>query len=68
MVIRRYFQEVLVSPRLPVDCNEIQLHADGNWSANAPAKSAPLQQQQTANDSVTLIADDLGTAQLDIML
>jgi hypothetical protein len=29
----RYFQEVLLSDKLPADGNEIQLHRDGSWSS-----------------------------------
>ncbi|CAB3379828.1 Hypothetical predicted protein [Cloeon dipterum] len=32
IVIDGYFQEVLLSPRLPLDCNEIQLTSDGSWT------------------------------------
>jgi len=28
-----YFQQVLLSGKLPVDGNEIQLHQDGSWSS-----------------------------------
>lgn len=55
----RYFQEVLTSTRLSSDCNEIQLHADGNWSAHVPPPRAP-QQHQPVTEPVTLISDDLG--------
>ncbi|KAM3956696.1 LOW QUALITY PROTEIN: E3 SUMO-protein ligase Su(var)2-10 [Aphomia sociella] len=57
LVVDGYFQEVLTSPRLAGDCNEVQLHADGNWSAHAPPPRAP--QHQPAAEPVTLIADDL---------
>ncbi|CAB3251182.1 unnamed protein product [Arctia plantaginis] len=58
LVVDGYFQEVLTSARLSSDCNEIQLHADGNWSAHAPPPRAP-QQQQPTTEPVTLISDDL---------
>ncbi|XP_075980959.1 E3 SUMO-protein ligase Su(var)2-10 isoform X2 [Anticarsia gemmatalis] len=58
LVVDGYFQEVLTSTRLSTDCNEIQLHADGNWSAHAPPARAP-QQQQPTTEPVTLISDDL---------
>ncbi|XP_021183059.1 E3 SUMO-protein ligase PIAS3 isoform X4 [Helicoverpa armigera] len=58
LVVDGYFQEVLTSPRLSGDCNEIQLHADGNWSAHAQPARAP-QLQQPAAEPVTLISDDL---------
>ncbi|XP_026320421.1 E3 SUMO-protein ligase PIAS2 isoform X2 [Hyposmocoma kahamanoa] len=58
LVVDGYFQEVLTSSRLSSDCNEIQLHADGNWSAHAPPARAP-QTVQPAAEPVTLISDDL---------
>ncbi|XP_052743660.1 E3 SUMO-protein ligase PIAS3 isoform X3 [Bicyclus anynana] len=58
LVVDGYFQEVLTSPRLASECNEIQLHADGNWSAHAPPARAP-QPQPAAEPAVTLISDDL---------
>ncbi|XP_063367096.1 E3 SUMO-protein ligase PIAS2 [Cydia amplana] len=57
LVVDGYFQEVLTSPRLAGDCSEIQLHADGSWSAHAPPARAPP--AQPAAEPVTLIADDL---------
>ncbi|XP_049787220.1 E3 SUMO-protein ligase PIAS2 isoform X2 [Schistocerca gregaria] len=33
LVIDGYFQQVLASPKLPIDSNEIQLHQDGSWSS-----------------------------------
>ncbi|CAH0764217.1 unnamed protein product [Diatraea saccharalis] len=58
LVVDGYFQEVLTSPRLVSECNEIQLHADGSWSAHAPPARAP-QQAQPQPEPVTLISDDL---------
>ncbi|XP_026763044.1 E3 SUMO-protein ligase PIAS2 isoform X2 [Galleria mellonella] len=58
LVVDGYFQEVLTSSRLASDCNEVQLHADGNWSAHAPPARAP-QQQVPTTEPVTLISDDL---------
>ncbi|XP_073953436.1 E3 SUMO-protein ligase Su(var)2-10 isoform X1 [Choristoneura fumiferana] len=58
LVVDGYFQEVLTSSRLSGDCNEIQLHADGNWSAHTPPARAPLPAQPQP-EPVTLIADDL---------
>ncbi|CAH2984701.1 unnamed protein product [Chilo suppressalis] len=58
LVVDGYFQEVLTSARLSSECNEIQLHADGSWSAHAPPARAP-QQAQPQPEPVTLIADDL---------
>ncbi|XP_059059566.1 E3 SUMO-protein ligase PIAS2 isoform X2 [Achroia grisella] len=64
LVVDGYFQEVLTSPRLASDCNEVQLHADGNWSAHAPPARAP-QQQVPAAEPVTLIPDDLEVIPID---
>ncbi|KAL0869656.1 hypothetical protein ABMA27_005905 [Loxostege sticticalis] len=58
LVVDGYFQEVLTSSRLSSDCNEIQLHADGSWSAHAPPARAPAPLQPTP-EPVTLISDDL---------
>ncbi|XP_046969939.1 E3 SUMO-protein ligase PIAS3 isoform X2 [Vanessa cardui] len=58
LVVDGYFQEVLTSSRLASECNEIQLHADGNWSAHVPPARAP-QPVQPAAEPVTLISDDL---------
>jgi hypothetical protein len=33
LVCVRYFQQVLLSGKLPTDGNEIQLHQDGSWSS-----------------------------------
>ncbi|XP_053614295.1 E3 SUMO-protein ligase PIAS3 isoform X2 [Plodia interpunctella] len=57
LVVDGYFQEVLTSPRLS-ECNEIQLHADGSWSAHTPPPRAPAVAAPAA-EPVTLIADDL---------
>ncbi|XP_050550945.1 E3 SUMO-protein ligase PIAS2 isoform X9 [Spodoptera frugiperda] len=64
LVVDGYFQEVLTSPRLSSECNEIQLHADGSWSAHAPPARAPQLQQPTA-EPVTLISDDLEVIPVD---
>ncbi|XP_045777156.1 E3 SUMO-protein ligase PIAS3 isoform X2 [Maniola jurtina] len=63
LVVDGYFQEVLTSPRLASECNEIQLHADGNWSAHSPPARAP--QPQPAAEPVTLISDDLEVIPVD---
>ncbi|CAH0590121.1 unnamed protein product [Chrysodeixis includens] len=65
LVVDGYFQEVLTSTRLSGDCNEIQLHADGNWSAHAPPARAPQQQAPAAEPAVTLISDDLEVIPVD---
>ncbi|KAJ0174000.1 hypothetical protein K1T71_010146 [Dendrolimus kikuchii] len=64
LVVDGYFQEVLTSARLSSDCNEIQLHADGNWSAHSPPPRQPQQQAPPA-DPVNLISDDLEVIQVD---
>ncbi|XP_039759088.1 E3 SUMO-protein ligase PIAS2 isoform X2 [Pararge aegeria] len=63
LVVDGYFQEVLTSSRLASECNEIQLHADGNWSAHVPPARAPLPQPTT--EPVTLISDDLEVIPVD---
>ncbi|CAH0713177.1 unnamed protein product, partial [Brenthis ino] len=64
LVVDGYFQEVLTSSRLASECNEIQLHADGNWSAHVPPPRAP-QPVQPAAEPVTLISDDLEVIPVD---
>ncbi|KAJ2948336.1 hypothetical protein O0L34_g7575 [Tuta absoluta] len=64
LVVDGYFQEVLTSPRLSSDCNEIQLLADGSWSAHTPPARAVPQQQPQA-EPVTLISDDLEVIPVD---
>ncbi|CAK1553012.1 unnamed protein product [Leptosia nina] len=63
LVVDGYFQEVLTSSRLASDCNEIQLHADGNWSAHAPPPNVP--QAAPAAEPVTLIPDELEVIPID---
>ncbi|XP_045501673.1 E3 SUMO-protein ligase PIAS3 isoform X2 [Colias croceus] len=63
LVVDGYFQEVLTSGRLAGDCNEIQLHADGSWSAHSPPPRVP--QVAPAAEPVTLIPDDLEVIPLD---
>ncbi|XP_041984954.1 E3 SUMO-protein ligase PIAS3 isoform X2 [Aricia agestis] len=65
LVVDGYFQEVLTSPRLASECNEIQLHADGSWSAHAPPPRAPPPQPAATAEPVTLIADDLEVIPVD---
>ncbi|XP_065342228.1 E3 SUMO-protein ligase PIAS2 isoform X2 [Cloeon dipterum] len=43
IVIDGYFQEVLLSPRLPLDCNEIQLTSDGSWTIISAKKEKNTQ-------------------------
>ncbi|XP_013162992.1 PREDICTED: E3 SUMO-protein ligase PIAS2 isoform X2 [Papilio xuthus] len=58
LVVDGYFLEVLTSARLSSECNEIQLHADGSWSAHTPPPRAPLPAAPLP-EPVTLIPDDL---------
>ncbi|XP_060805520.1 E3 SUMO-protein ligase PIAS3 isoform X2 [Amyelois transitella] len=58
LVVDGYFQEVLTSPRLAAECSEVQLHADGSWSAHAPPPR-PHAAAPPAAEPVTLIPDDL---------
>ncbi|CAH2042592.1 unnamed protein product, partial [Iphiclides podalirius] len=64
LVVDGYFLEVLTSSRLASDCNEIQLHADGSWSAHSPPPRAPQAAQPVA-EPVTLIPDDLEIIPVD---
>jgi hypothetical protein len=43
LVIDGYFQEVLNSPRLPANCSEIQLLADGSWTILSSKKETNAQ-------------------------
>ncbi|XP_050682602.1 E3 SUMO-protein ligase PIAS3 isoform X2 [Leptidea sinapis] len=63
LVVDGYFQEVLTSARLASDCNEIQLHADGSWSAHSPPARTPHPAPQP--EPVTLISDDLEVIPID---
>ncbi|XP_048483930.1 E3 SUMO-protein ligase PIAS2 isoform X2 [Plutella xylostella] len=62
LVVDGYFLEVLTSSRLSSDCNEIQLHADGSWSAHAPP---PRPAAPPPVEPVTLISDDLEVIPVD---
>ncbi|XP_046403040.1 E3 SUMO-protein ligase PIAS3 isoform X2 [Ischnura elegans] len=42
LVIDGYFQEVLLSGKLPSDSNDIQLHGDGSWSPSVVKKDPSL--------------------------
>ncbi|KAG8227512.1 hypothetical protein J437_LFUL002401 [Ladona fulva] len=42
LVLDGYFHEVLQSKNLPPDCNDIQLHSDGSWSATVVKKDPSL--------------------------
>ncbi|XP_059474591.1 E3 SUMO-protein ligase PIAS2 isoform X2 [Neocloeon triangulifer] len=43
LVIDGYFQDVLLSSRLPADCNEIQLTSDGSWTIISTKKESNAQ-------------------------
>ncbi|CAH1962095.1 unnamed protein product [Acanthoscelides obtectus] len=64
LVIDGYFQDVLNSPVLPSDCNEIQLNKDGSWSVQQPEKKVAAKVEKTTSinldDSVVeIIGDDV---------
>ncbi|GBP70100.1 E3 SUMO-protein ligase PIAS4 [Eumeta japonica] len=66
LVVDGYFQEVLTSPRLSSDCNEIQLHQDGSWSAHTPPpRTTSAAIHQPTASPVTLISDDLEVIPVD---
>jgi hypothetical protein len=56
----RYFQEVLASPTLPADLNEIQLHKDGSWSTQVADKKITKSEKVPIDDSIEIIGDDVG--------
>lgn len=58
LVIDGYFQEVLNSPLLPSDCNEIQLHKDSSWST--PVVEKKIMKTDKIDDSIEIIGDDSG--------
>lgn len=62
-LLNRYFQEVLASPNLPPDLNEIQLHKDGSWSAQINDKKVTKSEKVPIDDSIEIIADDVGKLQ-----
>lgn len=64
LVIDGYFQEVLSSSMLPLDCNEIQLHKDGSWSAQNNEKKLikcekPATTSISIDDSIEIIEDNV---------
>lgn len=52
----RYFQNVLASPLLPPDTNEIQLHKDGSWSSQLIVKKDVVKSEEL-DESVQIIDD-----------
>lgn len=60
----RYFQEVLVSPLITPEINEIQLHKDGSWSTQVIEKKPVTKIEKTTSiavdDSIEIICDDVG--------
>jgi hypothetical protein len=59
LVIDGYFQEVLASPTLPADLNEIQLHKDGSWSTQVADKKITKSEKVPIDDSIEIIGDDV---------
>ncbi|KAL1513790.1 hypothetical protein ABEB36_003151 [Hypothenemus hampei] len=63
LVIDGYFQEVLISPQLPSDCNEIQLMKDGSWST-PPTEKVSVKAETTIasialDDTIEIIEDNI---------
>lgn len=57
----RYFQEVLASPKLSSDTNEIQLNNDGSWSTHVQRDECQnLDTPASSTQKVEIISDDLG--------
>ncbi|RZC37351.1 zf-MIZ and/or PINIT domain containing protein, partial [Asbolus verrucosus] len=61
LVIDGYFQEVLSSPDLPPDLNEIQLHKDGSWSTQVTNKKITKNEKPPINNSIKIICGDVDT-------
>ncbi|CAD7091990.1 unnamed protein product [Hermetia illucens] len=61
LVIDGYFQEVLVSPLLTGDDNEIQLHKDGSWSTHVMRSESQVLDTPSkhVHHKVEVISDDL---------
>lgn len=60
LVIDGYFQDVLNSPQLGLDCNEIQLYKDGSWSAQVEKEKKVVKPEKTPLDvSIEIIGDDI---------
>ncbi|XP_044263413.1 E3 SUMO-protein ligase PIAS2 [Tribolium madens] len=59
LTIDGYFQEVLASPNLPPDLNEIQLHKDGSWSTQVNDKKITKSERVPIDDSIEIIGDDI---------
>jgi len=67
LVIDGYFQQVLLSGKLPVDGNEIQLHQDGSWSSLIIKKEqttilSPMPQEKPVV-KIETVSDDLEVIQ-----
>ncbi|KAJ9591475.1 hypothetical protein L9F63_001961, partial [Diploptera punctata] len=67
LVIDGYFQQVLLSGKLPFDGNEIQLHQDGSWSSLIIKKEqtrvlSPTPQEKTVA-KIETVSDDLEVIQ-----
>lgn len=59
-MVLRYFQDVLASPNLLPDLNEIQLNKDGSWSCQLQDKKVPKTEKLSIDDSIEIIGDDIG--------
>jgi hypothetical protein len=59
-VIDGYFQEVIASPKLGSEDNEIQLHPDGSWSTLSNKTNTELESPKKNIQKVEVIDDDLG--------
>lgn len=56
-----YFQDVLQSPQLPSDINEIQLLKDGSWTTHdSNSESNCLDTPRKSTQKVEVISDDIG--------
>lgn len=60
LVIDGYFQEVIASPKLGSDDNEIQLHPDGSWSTLSNKIDTERESPKKNYQKVEVIEDDLG--------
>lgn len=63
MLFSRYFQEVLNSSVLPLDCNEITLNKDGTWSVQQEKKVTKMEKPTVIgldDSTIEIIGDDVG--------
>lgn len=59
-MIDGYFQEVIASPKLGPEDNEIQLHPDGSWSTLSNKAGIERESPKKLISNVEVIEDDLG--------